>query len=249
MMTLEEEADSLFLTDLSLTDSDCLDTARADCADCLRPVTVCWCPHLPSPRIEVATKVIVLQHPGELKRNIRTCRMLELGLAPQCVTVSVGRKFPGTEQALSVALSQPGTRLLYPGPEAQPLDSLQAGEVTTLVLLDGTWEQARKLYSRNPAVQRLGKVSLSVAGPSLYVVRTQPNSACLSTLEAAVHSLALLEDRPEIVEPLLAPLLAMCNVQINHGAVSHHDRELKQQAARFRQENRDFKKRKPQFRK
>ena len=81
------------------------------------------------------------------------------------------------------------------------------------------------------------------------MVRTQPNSSCLSTLEAGVHSLAILERRPEIAEALLAPLLAMCNFQINHGAVRHDDKLLKQKNSLFRQENKDFKKRKAQFRK
>ena len=80
--------------------------------------------------------------------------------------------------------------------------------------------------------------------PSEYIVRTQPTSGCMSTLEAGVHSLARLEDRPEIVEPLLAPLVAMCNIQINHGAVNHDCQDVKT----LKQENKDYNKRKPQFR-
>ena len=238
---------------------------REDCPECLRPVTVCWCPYLARPRVTVRTRLVVLQHPGETKRNIRTCRMLELGLAPHCVSVITGRKFPGSDQEVGGLLSAPGTRLLYPGPDSEPLDQVEAATVETLVILDGTWEQARKIYSRNPAVQALRKVSLSVSTPSQYIVRTQPNSACMSTLEvsslhirsetsrhfnlqAGVHSLAILERRPEMIEPLLAPLVAMCNFQINHGAVSHDSKELKQQQTLFKQENKQFQKRKPQFR-
>ena len=49
----------------------------------------------------------------------------------------------------------------------------------------------------------------------------------MSTLEVGVHSIAILEDRQEIVQPMLAPLVAMCNMQINHGAVEHDTREFK----------------------
>ena len=83
---------------------------REDCGACLRPLTVCWCPYLPNPRLQVHTKLLVLQHPGELKRNIRTCRMLELGLAPDCVTVRTARKFPGKDEDLAKVLEDPGTR-------------------------------------------------------------------------------------------------------------------------------------------
>ena len=146
---------------------------------------MCWCPYLARPRVTVRTRLLVLQHPGEIKRNIRTCRMLELGLAPHCVTVITARKFPGSDQEVAGLLSAPGTRLLYPGPGSQPLDQLEADTVETLVILDGTWDQARKIFSRNPAVAGLKKVSLSVSTPSQYIVRTQPNSACMSTLEVS----------------------------------------------------------------
>ena len=160
---------------------------REDCPDCLRPVTVCWCPYLARPRVTVRTRLVVFQHPGETKRNIRTCRMLELGLAPHCVSVIPARRFPGSHQELAGILSAPGTRLLYPGPESEVLDEVEAASVETLVILDGTWDQARKIYSRNPAVQALRKVSLAVSTPSQYIVRTQPNSACMSTLEVSSH--------------------------------------------------------------
>ena len=171
---------------------DCLvviteEEQREDCGACLRPVTVCWCPYLPQPRVSVRTKLVVLQHPAETKRNIRTCRMLELGLAPHCVSVRPARKFPGTDQELAGLLSAPATRLLYPGPGSEPLEEVEPGSVETLVILDGTWEQARKIFSRNPAVAALRKVSLAVSTPSQYIVRTQPNSACMSTLEVSSH--------------------------------------------------------------
>ena len=99
------------------------------------------------------------------------------------------------------------------------------------------------MYNSSPCLQRLRKVSLTVTAPSEYVVRTQPRVGCLSTLEAGAHSLAILEDRPEIVQPLLAPLVAMCNVQINHGAVLHHSKDIKT----VQSMNRQYQKRKPQF--
>ena len=100
------------------------------------------------------------------------------------------------------------------------------------------------IFSQNPSLQQLRKVHVSVAAPSEYIVRTQPAAGCLSTLEAAAHSLAVLEARPDIVEPLVAPLVAMCNIQIRHGAVAHESRDIKT----TRLENSQYQKRKPQFR-
>ena len=115
---------------------------------------------MPRPRLVTNTRVIILQHPGEVRRNIRTCRMLELGLAEGCTrvvrgkntlplhydtTISIsGRKFPGKDPDLCAALSSPATCLLYPGGEL--LDTCDPGTVDTLVILDGTWDQAKKIY-------------------------------------------------------------------------------------------------------
>ena len=55
-----------------------------------------------------------------------------------------GRKFPGKDPDLSVALSSPATCLLYPGGEL--LDTCDPHTVDTLVILDGTWDQAKKIY-------------------------------------------------------------------------------------------------------
>jgi len=233
------DVSSELLSSMSFSDPE--EEGRASCPDCLRPGPACWCPHLPNPRVVTKTKLVVLQHPGELKRNIRTCKMLELGLAPGCCTVYTGRKFPSNNTSLAKILGDPTTRILYPGPQSTPLSSLPPSSVSTLIILDGTWDQARKLFSRNPILQAVPKVSINLSTPSEYVVRTQPSAGCMSTLEVGVHSVAILEARPDIVEPMLGPLLAMCNMQVNHGAVEHDTKEFKRQ-------NKEYQKRKPQYR-
>ena len=47
------------LSSISLSDPE--DEGRESCLSCLRPLTVCWCRHLPSPRINTTTKLVILQ--------------------------------------------------------------------------------------------------------------------------------------------------------------------------------------------
>ena len=115
---------------------------RSNCVDCERPSSVCWCPFLPDPPPQVRSRVLILQHPGEAKRGVRTALMAARGIADSRCTVRIGKKFPGQDQELGEALSSPGTRLLYPGEQAKEL-SRKDTEVETLVVLDGTWDEAR----------------------------------------------------------------------------------------------------------
>ena len=97
---------------------------RKHCQDCYRPCEVCWCRHLPRPPIPCRTKVIVLQHPRESRRAIRTCRMLELGLSPGSCLVFEGTSFSCENSSVSSLINQPNTFLLYPGKEAICLENL-----------------------------------------------------------------------------------------------------------------------------
>jgi len=171
---------------------------------------------------------------------VRTCRMLELGLEEGRCTLLQGEAFSLASLPLT-----PTSYMVYPGEGATDLRDLvlegQEGEgEVTLVFLDGTWRQAGAMWRRSPSLHHLPRVRLGEVGPSEYVVRSQPIQGGLSTLEAAAHSLALLEGRPEVVGALLRPLRALCNLQIHHG-------RLGPSPATYREENLRYCKRKPQY--
>jgi len=44
------------------------------------------------------------------------------------------------------------------------------------------------------------QVQLSDTGLSKYVIRTQPNNSCLSTVETVALAISQLENRPEVYE-------------------------------------------------
>lgn len=57
------------------------------------------------------------------------------------------------------------------------------------------------------------------------MIRTQPNSKSLCTVEAIALSLSILEKNEEIAEALIRPLRALCKIQLDHGAVVHFSKE------------------------
>lgn len=197
---------------------------RPMCAACGRPQSVCWCQNNSASLQHVQSTVLVLQHPHEEKRCLRTAPMLQNAL-PYC-TIHKGKKF-STDTIPELASAE--SVLLFPGPGAVEVSQLptvrQRGRPYTLVVLDGTWHQARAIMHKTQELHRLPKVVVRSDVVSQYVIRTQPSDAALSTVESAALALAALEDDPTIYNTLVQPLVTLCHHQLSHGAVVHHSKE------------------------
>jgi len=113
-------------------------------------------------------------------------------------------------------IEQPGyqARLLFPGDEAQPLQACApSDEPILLVVPDGTWRKARKLLHLNPLLAALPRVTLAEGAVSRYRLRKAPGPGALSTVEAIVQALQVLE-APASFEALLRPFEVLIEGQI-----------------------------------
>jgi DTW domain-containing protein YfiP len=166
------------------------------------------CPLIPS--LDSRTRVLLLQHPSEVNHALNTARLAALGL--QNAELIVGEVFAD----LPALLHQPGyrARLLFPGEDAQPLQTYAASdEPLLLVVPDGTWRKARKMLHLNPLLAALPRVTLAEGGVSRYRLRKAPGPGALSTVEAIVQALETLE-APASFAPLLKPFEALIEGQI-----------------------------------
>src|SRR4051812_5319669 len=109
---------------------------RDRCYGCFRPAGDCVCDVIPT--IENTTEVLILQHMRERFHPFNTARMVHRALKNS--TLLVDHTTP-----LAARLSlRPGAVLLYPGPGATMLADLPADRrPKQLVVLDGTWHQAK----------------------------------------------------------------------------------------------------------
>lgn len=154
--------------------------------------------------------------------------MLQLGLAQNKCLIFKGKKFPQPRHDnLENILTQSNTILLYPSKTAVDIKDLENDkESYNLVLLDGTWPQAKAIYASSPILHHLKQVKLITNGNSSYIIRTQPTEGCLSTLETAAEALSQLEKDPIYREQLIEPLHMLCKYQIANGAVTHQSKEF-----------------------
>ena len=184
---------------------------RPVCIRCTLPLASCLCRWI-TPTANQA-HLLLLQHPQEARQAKGTARLLRLSL--QHCDCQVGELFDAT--LLDPA---PGLRtwLLYPAaadmgsnaassatapPVPVPVHSIKPSHCR-LLLLDGTWRQARHLLQTNPWLQALPRWPLLAPPASRYRIRRAQRPAQRSTLEAACLALATLEAAPERYGALLA---------------------------------------------
>ncbi len=184
---------------------------RAVCARCRRPERVCYCAALP--RLPTRTRIVILQHPRERDMPIGTARMASLCLPAAALHVGVRW---GEHPALAAALADPAHPpiLLYPGPGARDLLREPPRGPVTLVVVDGTWSQARTVVRDNPILQALPRYAFAAPEPSQYRIRREPCVEYCSTIEALMHALGALEGEPDRFRALLEPLRAMVDAQL-----------------------------------
>ncbi|XVE80363.1 hypothetical protein DITRI_Ditri14bG0134000 [Diplodiscus trichospermus] len=100
----------------------------------------------------------------------------------------------------------PGSVLLFPSQDAVGVDGLKSMdfEVKHLIVLDGTWSKAGRIYNENPWLKLLPHLRLDMGKMSLYSeIRRQPKAGYLSTIESIVYTLKALGDNVDGLDNLL----------------------------------------------
>jgi DTW domain-containing protein YfiP len=97
--------------------------------------------------------------------------------------------------------------------QPEPNQAAILRSIEGVILLDGTWSQAKALWWRNAWMLKCRRVILNPKAPSRYGrLRREPRADGLSTLEAAGMLIARLENRGEIEATLVASFERLLNL-------------------------------------
>jgi DTW domain-containing protein YfiP len=186
----------------------------ADCPRCGKPLPLCICDSVTP--LENRISLLILQHPQEQDRALGTARLTAQHF-PNAV-LKIGLSWPSLSKALGRPVHDPSRwAVLYLGSaKVEDLDTdaeivaidrkgaMEEGQrailnsIEGVVLLDGTWSQAKALWWRNAWMLKCQRVILGPKHPSRYgQLRKEPRRDGLSTIEAAGMLLGALEKRPE----------------------------------------------------
>ncbi len=194
--------------------------AHPECPHCGKPPALCVCEGIV--RIDNKVSLLVLQHPQEQDRELGTARLTALHFTD--ALVKIGLSWPSLSKILGRPTDPQRWAILYLGsvkaaallPDRDLVVVNKNGnaadhqeqalrEIEGIILLDGTWSQAKALWWRNAWMLKCKRVVLAPKRPSRYGrLRREPRSDGLSTIEAAAMLLARLEHKPEIETALHA---------------------------------------------
>ncbi len=166
--------------------------------------------------------LLILQHPQEQDRELGTARLtalhfkdalLKIGLSWPSLSKILGRSTDPQRWAIlylgsvKAAAVLPDRQIVVVSRNGNAVDHQEQAlrEIEGIILLDGTWSQAKALWWRNAWMLKCKRVVLGPKSPSRYgALRREPRGDGLSTIEAAAMLLARLERKPEIETALHA---------------------------------------------
>jgi len=192
----------------------------SNCPRCQKPVDLCVC-DLIRP-LATAKHILILQHPQEPDKDLGSARLAHLMLPNS--TLKVGLSWPNLKVALGreakpanwgvlhlgSGIKAPTANTTATGPQKPGLHFVTksgapapTAELEGLIILDGTWSQAKTIWWRNAWLLKLKRVILVPSEKSLYrELRREPRKECLSTIEAIAESLQFLGEKSEIASEL-----------------------------------------------
>lgn len=172
------------------------------CQGCGLHLDRCICKLITS--LDLKTKIALVIHRKELKRTTNTGQ-----LALKCLVNSEIR-IRGEQNCKPLDLSDLltanyQTYLFFPSDDAVELTSelVQSSPLPIqLIVPDGNWRQASKVFSRHPELKLLIKVKISNVNTSNLHLRTEHTPEGMATLQAIALALGIIEG-PNVQKILL----------------------------------------------
>jgi len=158
----------------------------------MKSLNTCVCEYIHP--LKTKTRFIILMHPKEYqKQKSGTGYLTKLQLENS--EIIVGVDFTNSKRVNNILNKENSNSfLLYPGIDNFNFSTSKGSEINTFMgnspnifILDGTWPCARKMLKLSKNLQQLKRVSFDNKIKSKFIIKQQPESLCLSTIES-VHT-------------------------------------------------------------
>lgn len=158
---------------------------RPTCLKCFRPCSHCLCGLLAP--FEAHCNILILQHPAERRKYYSTAKLV----TDLIVNSKRIRGIEFSEEQIAHQFHSRKTYLLYPSADAVDCVDLPLSSNDTVIVVDGTWVEARKILKKSPHLKLFQHLTFQAPLVSNYQIRKQPKVNYLSTIESIGHLLKL----------------------------------------------------------
>ena len=152
------------------------------CEACMMRHEHCICDVTPT--ITSPIPILVVRHWKERNKPSNTARLASL-VIPNLRVIDYGAP---ESQWDPNTLDLPSPALLFPDPDADPLDYTPK----SIVIVDGSWPQARKLVNKLPQLKAMPRIQVEPSAQPPIRLRQPPIPEGMSTIEAIARLLDLL---------------------------------------------------------
>ncbi|MBR9789672.1 MAG: DTW domain-containing protein [Vibrionaceae bacterium] len=185
----------------------------------------CICSLLP--KLSSEHSLMLLMHPNELLRDTNTGKLLQ-----QCklnVEQAIwDRKQPPSELLARLKDSSLYPVLLFPHEDALTLDqvaeqSQQQSRKPLFIILDATWQEARKMINKSRWLEGIPLMGLTTQGDSHYQLRRNQQQGNLCTFEVASQLLGQLgeEENQQQMQSFFAQYLMAFQAEKSGHTLKH----------------------------
>jgi DTW domain-containing protein YfiP len=129
--------------------------------------------------------IFLLTHQRERFKKTNTGSLVVDVLGEKAQVVAWDRVTPDPE--LLKSISEGSIALLYPSANSQFVS--EVSDYRNYIIIDGTWQEAQKIYNRSPYLKGLPAVKIPENKPSAYNLRRNQREGGLCTAECAIEIL------------------------------------------------------------
>ncbi len=155
----------------------------------------CICDY--QPYLQSKAEIALIYHQNEVDKSTNTGKLLLRSLANASYYVWQRKAAP---TALIDKIKQPDTEvwLLFPGENSilsrDYLQHRNNNKKQLFILLDATWQEAKKMVNKSPWLADLPRLSLCASAVSHYHLRRNQSQGNLCTCEAGIEVLDMIEE-------------------------------------------------------
>lgn len=159
------------------------------CNSCGLPTNTCICDQVP--KVKTLAQIWILSTQKEFSRPSNTARLLKL-MNPESTDITLWERTHEPEvllEKIRSGLFEP--YLVFPADNEETRSRCVtypiSDKVPAFIIIDGTWQEARKIVRKSEYLKNLPLISIAPASDSIYDLRRGVKPGNLCTLEAAME--------------------------------------------------------------